>query len=269
MQIRRKNMDLNLKGKVVLITGATSGIGEACCYKFLEEGCKLAVTGRDAGKVEALVKALNAPEGCIYSYVGDVRNEADMKAFVTGAHDFFGRIDVAVPNAGYEGQFQSMQGITLENIQKVFETNVNGVIWVIKYVADYMIEQGKGAIVVTSSDGALLGAGGMGVYCASKHAVQAIVKTAGAELGPKGVTVTSVNPGGVETPMIHRIEDNAFGDSMSREEKSKMFANNYFDKRYARADEIADIILFLASPKAEHMFGERVSCDGGECCLRP
>ncbi len=262
-------MDLNLKGKVALITGTTSGIGKECCKKFLEEGCKIAVTGRDADKVAALVKELNAPEGYIFSHVGDVRSEADMKDFVDGAYKYFGRIDIAVPNAGYEGQWQYMQGITLENIEKVFQTNVNGVIWIIKHVADYMIAQGKGAIVVTSSDGALLGSGGMGVYCASKHAVQAIVKTAGSELGPKGITVTSVNPGGVETPMIHRIEDNALGDTMSRAEKSAVFENNYFDKRYARADEIADIILFLASEKASHMFGERVSCDGGECCTRP
>ena len=263
-------MDLNLKGKVVVISGTTSGIGKACCFKFLQEGCKLAVTGRDAAKVAALVEELNAPEGCLYSHVGDVRNEADMKAFIDGAYNYFGRIDVLVPNAGYEGKWEYINQITVENLDKVLQTNVYGVIFMIKHAADYMTAQGKGSIVVVSSDGALLGSPGMGVYVASKHAVQAIVKTAGAELGPKGITVTSVNPGGVETPMIHRIEDNAFGNTeMTRAEKSAVFENNYFDTRYARADEIADIILFLASEKASHMFGERVSCDGGECCTRP
>ncbi|MCD8248964.1 MAG: SDR family oxidoreductase [Lachnospiraceae bacterium] len=261
-------IDLKMTGKVALVSGATGGIGRELCKMLKREGCKIGFIARNQEKADALIRELDMGDD-LYCYIGQIYNEEDVKAFTEGAYAHFGKLDMLFPNAGYEGKWEYVNNFTKKNFEKVFGTNVLGVMYMIKYGADYLVAQGKGSIVVTSSDGALLGSAGMGVYCASKHAVQAIVKTAAAELGPKGVNVNSVNPGGVDTTMIRNIEDNALGDSMSREEKSAAFTSAYFDKRYATAEECANMLLFLASDWASHMFGERVSIDGGECVLRP
>lgn len=262
-------MKLNLENKVVLITGATGGIGKACCEEFLKEGCKVALTGRNKEKVDALVKELGYGEDRVYENVADVSKEDEVKAFVDGAYKHFGKIDIIVPNAGYEGNYALLEDVTTENFNYVFGVNVLGVLYMIKYAAPYLKANGHGAVVVTSSNGALLGCAGMGVYCASKHAVQAIVKTAAAELGPHGIHVNSVNPGAVDTDMMRRIERNTFGDTKTKEEAYEIFASSYLDKRYAEAKEVADVIMFLASDYCSHLNAGQIHMDGGMDVSRP
>lgn len=262
-------MKLNLENKVVLITGATGGIGKACCEEFLKEGCKVALTGRNKEKIDALVKELGYGEDRVYANVADVSKEDEVKAFVDGAYKHFGKIDVIVPNAGYEGNYALLEDVTTENFNYVFGVNVLGVLYMIKYAAPYLKANGHGAVVVTSSNGALLGCAGMGVYCASKHAVQAIVKTAAAELGPHGIHVNSVNPGAVDTDMMRRIERNTFGDTKTTEEAYEIFASAYLDKRYAKAKEVADVIMFLASDYCSHLNAGQIHMDGGMDVSRP
>lgn len=262
-------MKMNLEGKVVLISGATGGVGKACCKAFLEEGAKLAITGRSRDKVDELAKELNIGEDRLFTHVGDVAAEADVKTFIDGAYQHFGRIDVVVPNAGTEGSWALIEDVTAENFNAVFGVNVLGVLYMLKYAAPYLKAQKKGAVVVTSSNGALLGCEGMAVYCASKHAVQAIVKTAAAELGPHGIHVNSVNPGAIDTNMMRRIEKNTFGDSKTPQEAYDAFADAYFDKRYATAQEVAEMIVILASDHCSHMFAAQIHMDGGGDTMRP
>lgn len=262
-------MDLKLKDRVVLLNGATGGVGKECCRAFLEAGCKLAISGRSAEKVDALAKELNLGADRLYTNVGDVANEEDVKAFVLGAHEHFGHIDVVVANAGFEGKWALIENVETENFNYVFAVNVLGVLNFIKYAAPFLKEQGHGSIVVVSSNGALLGCEGMAVYCASKHAAQAIVKTAAAELGPYGIHVNSVNPGAIDTDMMRRIEYNTFGNEKTPAEAYETFAAGYLDKRYASAEEVANMIVFLASDRCSHMFAGQIHMDGGGDCNRP
>lgn len=262
-------MNMYLEDQVVLISGATGGVGMECCKAFLAEGAKLAVTGHSQAKMDALVAELGVGPDKLYTHVGDIADEAAVKAFVDGAYQHFGRIDVLVPNAGTEGSWALIENVTTENFHTVFGVNVLGVLYMIKYGAPYLKAQKKGAVVVTSSNGALLGCEGMAVYCASKHAVQAIVKTAAAELGPCGIHVNSVNPGAIDTDMMRRIEKNTFGDTKTPQEAYDAFASAYFDKRYATAKEVAEMIVILASDHCSHMFGGQVHMDGGGDTMRP
>ncbi len=255
-------MDLQLKDKVFLINGATGGIGRAVCFALKAEGAKSALSGRDAEKVKALAAELDLGPDRLWTNVADVTCEEQVKAFVDGALAHFGHIDSVLPNAGYEGKWEFAAQMTKENFDKVFSTNVLGVMYMLKYGGDVLAQQGHGSIVVTSSIGAVVGSPGMAIYCASKHAVQGLVKSVARELGPKGVNVNSVNPDGVYTPMLDRIGRNAMGDAMPLEDLRAALTGGCYDKRAARPEEVAYLILYFASPWASHIYGTKIVIDG-------
>ena len=247
-------MDLKLKDKVVLINGATGGIGRAVCFALKAEGAKIALSGRDENKVKQLAAELELGP--------DVVCEEQVKAFVDGAVEHFGKIDSLVINAGYEGKWEFNNQMSKENFDKVFSINVLGVMYMLKYGGDVLAKQGHGSIVITSSIGGIVGSPGMAIYCSSKHAVQGLMKSAARELGPLGVHVHSVNPDGVDTEMLARIGENALGTAMTREERYKALVSGTYDKRAATTEEVAYLILFYASPWASHMFGSKAIIDG-------
>lgn len=146
---------------------------------------------------------------------------------------------------------------------KVYNINVFGVMLLMKCAAPYLIKQGSGAIVTIASNGSYTTAAGMSAYCSSKHAVAGIAKSVALELGPKGIHCNYICPGGVETPMIHRIEENTFGDTKTHEECEEIFGAAYLDKRYCKPEEVADLALFLASDVSSHIMGSGIRLDGG------
>lgn len=255
-------MDLKLKDKVVLINGATGGIGRAVCFALKAEGAKIALSGRDADKVKQLAEELDLGPDRLWTNVADVTNEAQVKAFIDGAVAHFGHIDSVLPNAGYEGKWEFNNQMSKENFDKVFGINVLGVMYMLKYGGDVLAQQGHGSIVITSSIGGVVGSPGMAIYCASKHAVQGLMKSAARELGPKGVNVNSVNPDGVDTGMLARIGENALGDGMSAKERYAALVSGTYDKRAATPEEVAYLILYYASPWASHIFGTKTVIDG-------
>ena len=256
-------MDLKLKDKVVLVTGATGGIGTALCYALKNEGAKIALSGRNKEKVNTLAKELDLEPDRLWTCIADVKCEEQVKAFVDGAIAHFGHIDIVLPNAGYEGKWEYNNQMSRENFDEVFGVNVLGVMYMLKYGGDALAKQGHGSIVITSSIGGIVGSPGMALYCASKHAVQGLMKSAARELGPRGVNVNSVNPDGVDTLMLTRIGENAMGGtSMSVEDRYKALVSGTYDKRAAAPEEIAYLILYYASPWASHIFGTKVVIDG-------
>ena len=132
----------------------------------------------------------------------------------------------------------------------------------LKYGGDVLAKQGHGSIVITSSIGGVVGSPGMAIYCASKHAVQGLMKSAARELGPQGVNVNSVNPDGVDTNMLARIGENALGDAMSPDERYAALVSGTYDKRAATPEEVAYLILYYISPWASHIFGTKTVIDG-------
>lgn len=261
-------MDLQLRDKVIFITGATGGIGSAISKAFLNEGARLALTSTRREKLELLLKELGNPSpDRVRGYVMNVANEEEVKATIDQAVKDFGSIYSMISNAGVNGDYQETKVATKENYQNVFDVNVFGVLWTLKHVIPYLETAGKGSIVVIGSEGSYVGSPGMGAYVASKHAVAAMVKTAATELGGKGIHCNFVAPSAVKTDMMVRIGRNAFGGTKTDEEAEAFFAKDSYDKRYATPEEVAWATVFLASPVSAHTMGWAIRIDGGKHIL--
>ena len=252
-------MDLKLKDKVVLITGGTGGIGTAIVKGYLAEGAKVAFSSTSQAKIDALLPTL---EGDVAGFVADMNKEEDIKAFVESAKAKFGTIDIVVPNAGYEGKAHPVQDMTLELFQQTYMLNVFSVMLLMKYAAPTLIEKKSGAVVVVASAAAYEPTAGNSAYVSSKYAVAGLTKCVAMELGPNGIHVNYVCPGPVDTPMMLRIEKDFFGDTMTHEEAMAMLAGTYaMDKRYAKPEEVANAVLYLASEVSAHTAGMGMHVD--------
>lgn len=245
--------------KVVLITGAAGGIGIAAARKFAAEGAKLALADLS---LETLGEVAEGLPGEPLLLATDVSDEASVQAMVEATAAHFGRIDVFLNNAGINGAFGPITEQTVKNWRKVLDVNVIGAFLGLKYVMKVMIAQNSGAIINTASNGGLIGAPGMSAYAASKHAVLGLNKSAALEGAAHGIRVNAVAPSGVDTAMVHDIARNASPDDVvAAEEKFKASVPM---NRYATADEIAELMLFLASDKASFITGAYYRIDGGQ-----
>jgi len=255
-------MDLKLADKVVLVTGGTGGIGSAIVKAYLAEGAKVAFSSTRQEKADALVAELGAGEDRVKGFVADMTKEEDIAKLVADAKEYFGTIDIVVPNAGYEGKAHPVQDMTLELFEQTYGLNVFSVMLTMKYAAPILIENGKGAIVVIASAAAYEPTAGNSAYVSSKYAVAGLTKCVAMELGPLGIHVNYICPGPVDTPMMLRIEKDFFGDSMTHEEAQAMLAGQYaMDKRYAKPEEIANAVLYLSSELASHTAGMGMHID--------
>jgi NAD(P)-dependent dehydrogenase (short-subunit alcohol dehydrogenase family) len=243
-------------GPVVLITGALAGIGRATALAFAREGARLIVSGRHEPAGHALVDTLRA-EGAQAEFVrADVRIESDVAHLVQSAMDRYGRLDVAVNNAGIEGTTGPVTEFTQDNYQAIFDTNVLGVLLSMKHEMRAMAPQGAGVIVNLASVAGQVGLAGAAVYAASKHAVEALTRSVAMEGAPVGVRVNAVAPGPVQTGMFDRFT------SGSREAQAAMAAAVPL-RRVATPDEIAQSIVFLAGDRSGFITGAVLTVDGG------
>lgn len=248
------------KDKVVLITGGAGGIGLEVAKTYAREGAKLALVDL---KNEALEKAASEIDTeDILLITANVGKEEDVKNYVDRTKEQYGKIDIFINNAGINGQFKNITEQTKENFSNVFDVNVMGVFFGMKYVLQVMKEQKSGVVINTASNGGLLGAPGMSAYVASKHAVIGLNKTAALEMAEYGVRVNAVAPSGVNTEMMRSIEKNAMGDK-AKEARSQFEASVPMN-RYATAEEIANLMLFLSSDKASFISGSYYRIDGGQ-----
>lgn len=243
---------------IVLITGAITGIGRATALAFAREGATVVASGRREAEGQALAAELRAEGAPAAAFIrADVRHEAEVRSLVEQTVERFGRLDVAVNNAGIEGDFGPISETSEANYEAVFDTNVRGVVYSLKHELRAMqAQQGGGSIVNVSSVLGRVGYAGFGVYTASKHAVDGLTRTAALEGAAFGVRVNGVAPGPVETPMLNRLTGH------DESAKAQMLAG-MVGKRAASADEIAQAIVFLASNRSRFMTGETVAIDGG------
>lgn len=240
---------------VVLITGALTGIGRATAFAFAREGARVVVSGRNEENGAALVAELRGLGGEAEFIRADVRHEKDVEALVDGTVARFGRLDVAVNNAGTEGTNRPLTDQTAENYAAVFDTNVLGVILSLKHELRVMQAQGSGSIVNVSSVVGKRGFAGAALYVASKHAVEGLTRSAALEAIPFGVRVNAVAPGPIQTPMVDRFTGDEAGKAA--------FAQSIPAKRLGEPEEIAQTIVFLAGDKAKFLIGQSVLVDGG------
>jgi NAD(P)-dependent dehydrogenase (short-subunit alcohol dehydrogenase family) len=241
---------------VVLITGALAGIGRATAIAFANEGARLVVSGRreDAGNALAVeLRALGAEVDFIRA---DVRYEDDVHRLVDQAVARFGRLDVAVNNAGTEGNPGPVTEFTAENYAAMFDTNVLSTLFGMKYALRVMQAQGSGSVVNVSSTMGERGSANMSLYAGSKHAVEGITKSAAIEAAAFGVRVNAVAPGPTETAMLDRLTGGA--------EKKAAFSAAIPLKRTGTPEEVADAIIFLGSDKARFITGQIIRVNGGK-----
>ena len=241
---------------VVLITGALTGIGRATALAFARDGARIVVSGRRDPAGHALVEELRALGNEAEFIRADVRHEDDVRALVDQTVARFGRLDVAVNNAGTEGQNAPLTEQTAENYAATFETNVLGVILSLKHELRVMLAQGTGSIVNVSSVAGKKGFPGAAVYVASKHAVEGLTKSAALEGAAAGVRVNAVAPGPIQTDMLDRFTGNDAGAKAG-------FLGAIPAKRAGTVEEIAQTIVFLASTKAPYLTGQSIAVDGG------
>jgi len=241
---------------VVLITGALTGIGRATALAFASEGARLVVSGRHADAGKALVEELRG-RGVEAEFVeADVRKEDEVRALIDRAVARFGRIDVAVNNAGTEGQPGPLTAQSAESYAATFDTNVLGTVLSLKHELRVMGPQGGGSIINLSSTMGSRGAPGASMYVASKHAVEGLTKVAALEGAATGVRVNAVAPGPVDTDMLDRFTG-------TPERKAGLIAGVPV-KRAGRPQEIAEAIVFLASNKASFITGQVIGVNGGK-----
>jgi NAD(P)-dependent dehydrogenase (short-subunit alcohol dehydrogenase family) len=241
---------------VVLITGALTGIGRATALAFAREGARIVVSGRrdEEGKqLAAELRALGAEADFVRS---DVRQEDGVQSLVDQTFARFGRLDVAVNNAGTEGTPGPLTQQTAETYAATFDTNVLGTLLSMKHELRVMLPQKHGSIVNVSSTYGRVGAAGASVYVASKHAVEGLTKAAALEVAESGVRVNVVAPGPIETGMLNRFTGTA--------ENKAALVSGVPVKRVGRPEEIAQTIVFIASDKASFITGASIAVDGGK-----
>ncbi len=244
-----------MKDKVVLITGALTGIGRATALAFAKEGARIVISGRHDEEGQELVgelRNLGAEAEFVHS---DVRHEDEVRSLVDQTVARFGRLDAAVNNAGTEGTPGPVTEQTADSYAATFDTNVLGTLLSMKHELRVMLPQGHGSIVNVSSCFGRAGAPGASVYVASKHAVEGLTKAAALEVAETGVRVNVVAPGPIETGMLNRFTGTA--------DRKSALISHVPVKRDGTPEEIAHAIVFLASDKASFITGASVAVDGG------
>jgi NAD(P)-dependent dehydrogenase (short-subunit alcohol dehydrogenase family) len=248
-----------MSSSVVLITGALTGIGRATAFAFAREGARVVISGRREEAGQALVTELCAMPTEAEFVRTDVRLDEDMRALIDQTIKRFGRLDIAVNNAGTEGQPGPLIEQSKESYAATFDTNVLGTILSLKHELRVMMTQRSGSIINLSSTMGSRGAAGASMYVASKHAVEGLTKSAALEGAPFGVRVNAVAPGPVETDLLNRFAGGA--------DRKAVIAQGVPLKRVGTPEEIAQVILFLASDKANFLTGEIVHINGGKTAL--
>jgi NAD(P)-dependent dehydrogenase (short-subunit alcohol dehydrogenase family) len=245
-----------MSSPVVLITGALTGIGRATAVTFAKEGARVVVSGRrdeEGKKLVGEMRKLGAESEFIRA---DVRHEEEVRKLIDKTVERFGRLDVAVNNAGTEGVPGPVTEQTAESYAATFDTNVLGTLLSMKHELRVMLAQGGGSIVNVSSTYGHTGAAGASIYAASKHALEGLTKSAALEVAGTGVRVNVVAPGPIETPMLNRFT--------GTDERKAGLVSRVPLKRAGRPEEIAQTIVFISSDRASFITGASYLVDGGK-----
>ena len=267
-----------LTGKVAVITGGAGGIGRAAARLFVEEGARVLLVDLDGGALRAAADAAveagggSGPgAGGAASYVvADTTRPDEVQRFVQTAVDRYGGIDVFLANAGIEGRVLPIPEYPVDVFDQVIAVNVRGVWLGLKYVIPVMRQRGGGSIVITSSTAGIRGTTGTSAYTASKHAVIGLMRSAAIECAPHNIRVNTVNPAPIETRMMRSLEqqraENAErgGDASATPEQMKAAGAARIPlKRYGEPEEVARLMLFLASDESSFCTGGVYMVDGG------
>jgi NAD(P)-dependent dehydrogenase (short-subunit alcohol dehydrogenase family) len=249
-------MTTDLRGKVAIVTGGTSGIGRDTAVLFAKAGAKVVVAGRREAEGQETIDLIRAAGGDGLFVTTDVSRAADVRALVEKTVEKFGRLDVAFNNAGIEGSWSPIAEQSEEDWDSTIDINLKGVWLCLKYEIQQMLKQGGGgAIVNMASVAGFIGSAGAATYCASKHGVIALTKSAALETARNAIRVNVVCPAVIETPMGERI----WGAPAAK----KFALSLHPIGRFGRPEEIADAVVWMCSDGASFMTGQSLVLDGG------
>ncbi|MEG9296291.1 3-oxoacyl-ACP reductase FabG [Mangrovibacillus sp. Mu-81] len=244
---------MRLEGKVALITGAANGIGYAAAEVFVKEGCHVALVDFDDQTGEDKAGTLNRlGAGKAAFFQGDVADRSSVDGFAAKAKEHFGKIDILINNAGITRDGM-LHKLSADNFQKVLDVNLTGVFNCTQAVLPYLIENGKGKIINTSSVSGVYGNVGQTNYAAAKAAVVGMTKTWAKEHGRKGINVNAVAPGFTETGMVESVPENVIGGMKSLIPLGRL----------GKPEDIAKAYLYLASDDSDYVNGTVLHVDGG------
>ena len=247
----------NLSGKTVLVIGGTAGIGRSCALAFARAGANLVVAGLGLDDTAAYERELTAA-GAARAVVAivDVREEAAVAGLVTTAATQFGRLDIALNNAGVEGPFEPLSQATSETFDRIISVNLKGVFFGLKHEIRQMQAQGGGGVILnTASNAGVKSIANIGVYSASKHGIIGLTKAAALETADAGIRVNAIAPGPVDTGLLTRM--------VAGHVPIDAIAAKVPLGRIAHPDEIAALAIWLCSDAASYVSGETVLIDGG------
>ena len=249
---------MRLENKVALITGGTSGIGEATAYLFAREGAKVAITGRDGARGQAVVRRVKDQGGSALFIRTDVRNAGDCKQAVEETVGALGGLDILFNNAGVFFPNNALD-CSEEEWDLQIDINLKGTFFMSKYALEPMLKKGSGVIVNNSSGWGLVGGDKAVAYCASKGGVVLLTKAMAVDHGRQGIRVNCICPGDVDTPMLPE-------DARLRGLDWKTYLAGCENRplgRIGTPDEVAKVALFLACDDSSFLTGAAIAVDGG------
>lgn len=248
-----------LSGKVAIITGGSGNIGSTTAKLFLSEGAKVVIADLKQESIDQALESLGSPDAA--GIVCDVTKPEDNANLVKFAVEKFGKVDIFYANAGTEGIVTPLEDYPVEMFDKVFDVNVKGVFYGLKYAFPEMEKAGGGSFIITSSVAGISGTPNVIAYISSKHATVGLMRTAALEGASRGIRVNTIHPSPVDNRMMRSLEE-GFAPGQGEAAK-KGFEQAIPLGRYAKNEEIAKLALFLASDDSSFITGAKYVIDGG------
>jgi NAD(P)-dependent dehydrogenase (short-subunit alcohol dehydrogenase family) len=244
----------NFKGKTALVTGGASGIGEACVLTYARAGANVLVVDVNAELGEKVVAAAKQVGGDARFVRADVGDPSSVEQMVDAAVQAFGRLDIAVNNAGIGGESNPTSAYSVEGWRKVIDINLNGVFYCMRYEIPAMLKNGGGAIVNMASILGSVGFANSPAYVAAKHGVVGLTKSAALEYTKQGIRINSVGPGFIKTPLLAANLD---------EQAQAYLSGLHAGGRMGESEEVAALVAFLSSEEASFLSGGYYLVDAG------